>query len=142
MSEINEKFPVQVADFEGHTLTIEVSDGRSPHGSPPGALEVWLRRPPEADGKPGARMAGQAICRFFKNFDGDEEVMETQAERNALREQLSDAKHTERGLRKEIGQLKAQVAGLQAEVDKQRKDVMRELVEAQVVALKAKLDKV
>lgn len=133
-------FPIQVAEHEGHTLTIEVSDGRSPHGSPPGSLEVWLRRPPGEDGKPGTHMSDHAICRFFKNFDGDEEIAETQAERNELRTQIEEAKAVERELRKQIGQLNGKIKELERKVAKQRGDVVREVVETQVVALKAKLD--
>ena len=105
-------FPHVVANHKGHTLTIERSNGLPPHPSPPGNLEVWLRRPDLPDGKPGGHLVSQNICVFAATFDADEEITETQAERNALKGQLAESVKTERALHKEIGKLKARVAEL------------------------------
>jgi hypothetical protein len=134
-------FPVQVAEHEGVTLTVEISDGRQPHQAPPGHLEVWLRRPAATDGKPGAVAVDGSLCRFFATFDENEEITKTQAERNELREQLKLARDSERELRKQVGQLDARVKELEAEVAKQRKDVLREITEAQIITLKTRLDR-
>ena len=128
-------FPFHVAEFEGHTLTIEMSDGKDHHPSPPGYLEVWLRRPDGPDGKPGGHMSNQAICRFFKNFNGDEEITQTQAERNQLKKDLAEARQDVRADKKEIGELKRRVAELEAELAKDRALVRNELARTKIAAL-------
>jgi predicted nucleic acid-binding Zn-ribbon protein len=85
-------------------------------------------------------MTDQAICVFFKNFNGDEEITETQAERNALREELAEVRHSERELRKQVGQLNARIKGLEAEVARGHHAAVREVAVTQIVALKAKVD--
>jgi len=128
-------FPHVVANHKGHTLTIERSNGLPPHPSPPGYLEVWLRRPDLPDGKPGGHLVSQNICVFAATFDADEEITETQAERNALKGQLAESVKTERALHKEIGKLKARVAELEADLARDRKQVWAELAQVQIAVL-------
>jgi len=128
-------FPHVVANHKGHTLTIERSNGLPPHPSPPGNLEVWLRRPDLPDGKPGGHLVSQNICVFAATFDADEEITETQAERNALKGQLAESVKTERALHKEIGKLKARVAELEADLARDRKQVWAELAQVQIAVL-------
>ena len=135
------EFPLQVADYEGHTLTLEISDGKEPHQAPEGAVEVWLRRPDTPDGQPGGHLNNQAIAQFYKNFDGNEDPAKTQAERNALKAEVAELKKAQKGDKKEIGQLKRRIAELETQVAKDRADVMRELAETQIGALEAKRDR-
>jgi hypothetical protein len=129
------KFPLQVADYEGHTLTIEISDGNEPHQAPPGCVEVWLRRPDTPDGQPGGHLNNQAIAQFYKNFDGNEDPAKTQAERNALKAEVAELKKARKEDKKELGQFKRRVAELEAQVAKDRALVRNELARAQIATL-------
>ena len=132
-------FPIQVADHEGHTLTIERSDGRDPHPAPPGALEVWLRRPESSDGKPGGYLVSGTICQFFKNFNGNEEITQTQAERNRLKAEVVEFKKAQKETKKEVGQLTRRVAELEAQVAKERKEVRSDLSKDIITLMQAHL---
>lgn len=138
MTEIPE-FPITIAEFEGHTLTIELSDGKDPHKAPPGQLEVWVRRPDQDPEKPPAHLVDDAILRFSRTFAENEEITTTQAERHALREQVKAATQAERTLRKEIGQLKARVAELESETGKTRDEIRREMAGHQIRSLQTLL---
>lgn len=140
MSDADLSFPVVIAEYEGHTLSLEVSDGRHPHSSPPNCFEVWLRRPSREGGKPGVSLVNQSICRFFKNFDAEEEITTTQAERNALRTELEEARSRERELHTQNGQLKRRVKELEQQLSRDRNDVLCELAQAQIKALTAKTE--
>lgn len=69
------------------------------------------------------------------------EITETQVERNEIRDQFKLARDAERELRKQIGQLNAHVKELEAAVAKQRKETLREIIEAQIITLKRRLDR-
>jgi hypothetical protein len=126
---------IEVAEFEGHRLTIERSNGLDHHHSPPGYWEVWLRRPLSEEGKPQGHLSNQGICEHYAKIDPDAEITDVRVELKEAQEELKSSRKTLKTQKKEIGHLNAEVARLQAEIEK--RDSIFEVKSAQGMPLSA-----
>jgi len=115
--------PTIIAEHEGYTL----STFERPPGGPQG-LTVRVEGPL-------GHLDDHSILVFHRTFKGDEELAETQVERNALKAALVEAENEKKGLRKEMGEQRRKMEALEAELAKGHAEVRAELAQAQIKAL-------